>query len=96
MLHQHCASFDKLGMRGFLHASKTFPHPELAEGRTVPLQAPDRGTAADQDRFIYSRWVNAGLRPDRRPGVGDLHVRVLQLPPHQPPGGPLSGVFPEK
>jgi len=33
------ASFDKLGMRGFLRAAKISPHPELIEGRSALMQA---------------------------------------------------------
>jgi len=41
---QRRASFDKLRMRVFLGATKTSPHPELVEGRTVVMPANGRST----------------------------------------------------
>jgi hypothetical protein len=40
-LHSHPASFDKLGMRGNLRGMQEDPHPELVEGRTLPIPASD-------------------------------------------------------
>src|SRR5215470_468163 len=37
-LHDSGASFDKLRMRATFGGAKTLPHPELVEGRTVPIQ----------------------------------------------------------
>jgi hemerythrin len=38
-LHDQPASFDKLRMRGNLSGVKKEPHPELVEGRTLPIPA---------------------------------------------------------
>jgi len=53
--HEHGASFDKLRMRGSLDGTKKDPHPELVEGRTVPIPGSPAKDLISWDRCTDGR-----------------------------------------